>query len=132
MKGRTRLEKRRKNGLTVEGEGATAADGVWRRQGLEDVVQGEKTQAESWRTKGRPSGGGRAALLPQIYGVLHACFRGACVQRRWLLWPHEKGLRRGTAERTAFIRTERVVLRVIRYPTGIGKVSQEYPRIFII
>jgi hypothetical protein len=25
-----------------------------------------------------------------------------------------------------------VVLRVIRYPTGIGKVSQEYPRIFII
>ena len=51
-------------GLTVEGEGAAAADGVWRWQGLEDVVQGEKTQAESWRTKGRPSGGGRAALLP--------------------------------------------------------------------
>ena len=132
MKGRTRLEKRRKNRLTVEGEGAVAADGVWRRQGLEDVVQGEKTQAESWRTKGRPSGGSRAALLLQIYGVLHACFRGACVQRRWLLWPHEKGLRRGAAKRTAFIRTERVVLRVIRYPTGIGKVSQEYPRIFII
>ena len=55
MKGRIRLEKRRKNGLTVEGEGAAAADGVWRRQGLEDVVQGEKTQAESWRTKGRSS-----------------------------------------------------------------------------
>jgi len=60
VKGRTRLEKRRKNGLTVEGEGAAAADGVWRRQGLEDVVQGEKTQAESWRTKG-----GRAAAVEQ-------------------------------------------------------------------